>query len=190
MSPSLNGSSTLERFECSNASKIRNGIIFDFYLGLPHIAKQRHRGQWNLAETIGLKLRLHVAIFVSRFTFKPAWNAHWCVYTRSLIVFIMWTLRRLETWLKVGALNRIQHEERETWGRTRLLLHALQTSLIPRPSHRPFLFAYSFNVVKQSKTGQWEGLRTTLLQIRPVLTSYLLFRPNSTIDSLRQIVIL
>ena len=36
-----------------------------------------------------LKLRLHVAIFVSRFTFKPAWNAHWCVYTRSLIVFIV-----------------------------------------------------------------------------------------------------
>ena len=33
-------------------------------------------------------------------------------------------------------------------------------------------------------------LRTTLLQIRPVLTSYLLLRPNSTIDSLRQIVIL
>ena len=33
-------------------------------------------------------------------------------------------------------------------------------------------------------------LRMTLLQIRPVLTSYLLLRPNSTTDSLRQIVIL
>ena len=30
----------------------------------------------------------------------------------------------------------------------------------------------------------------TLLQIKPVLTSYLLLRLNSTIDSLRQIVIL
>ena len=30
----------------------------------------------------------------------------------------------------------------------------------------------------------------TLLQIKPVLTSYLLLRPNRTIDSLRQIVIL
>jgi len=35
------------------------------------------------------KLRLHVAIFVSRFTFKLAWNAHWCVYMGSLIVFIV-----------------------------------------------------------------------------------------------------
>ena len=31
----------------------------------------------------------HVTIFVSRFTFKPAWNAHWCIYTGSLIVFIV-----------------------------------------------------------------------------------------------------
>ena len=36
MSPALNGSSTLERFERSNVSKIRNGIMFDFYPGLPH----------------------------------------------------------------------------------------------------------------------------------------------------------
>ena len=37
MSLTLNGSSTLECFECSNASEIRNGIMFDFYLGLPHM---------------------------------------------------------------------------------------------------------------------------------------------------------
>ena len=45
---------------------------------------------------------------------------------------------------------------------------------------------------KQAKTGRWEGLGTTLLQIKPVLTSYvlILIRPSSTIDSLRQIVIL
>ena len=47
-----------------------------------------------------------------------------------------------------------------------------------------------FTYWKQSKTGRWEGLRMMLLQIRPILTSYLLLRPNSTIDSLRQIVIL
>ena len=39
MSPALNGSSTLERFEQSNASEIRNGIMFDFYPGLPHMYK-------------------------------------------------------------------------------------------------------------------------------------------------------
>ena len=37
MSPALNGSSTLECFERSNASKIHNGIMFDFYPGLPHL---------------------------------------------------------------------------------------------------------------------------------------------------------
>ena len=37
MSPALNGSSTLEHFEHSNVSEIRNGIMFDFYPGLPHV---------------------------------------------------------------------------------------------------------------------------------------------------------
>ena len=39
MRPAFNGSSALERLECSNAIKIRNGIMFDFYPGLPHIVK-------------------------------------------------------------------------------------------------------------------------------------------------------
>ena len=38
MSPALNGSSTLE---LCIASKIRNGIMFDFYLGLPHMYMNR-----------------------------------------------------------------------------------------------------------------------------------------------------
>ena len=29
--------SAYERFERSNASEIRNGIMFDFYPGLPHV---------------------------------------------------------------------------------------------------------------------------------------------------------
>ena len=37
MSPILNRSSALQHFECSNAVEIRNGRMFDFYLGLPHI---------------------------------------------------------------------------------------------------------------------------------------------------------
>ena len=37
MGPTPNGSSALQRFERCNALEIRNGIIFDFYLGLPHI---------------------------------------------------------------------------------------------------------------------------------------------------------
>ena len=37
MSPALNGSSAQERFKRGNAIEICNGIMFDFYLGLPHM---------------------------------------------------------------------------------------------------------------------------------------------------------
>ena len=37
MSPALNGSSAIRRFEGSNAIKICNGMTFNFYTGLAHI---------------------------------------------------------------------------------------------------------------------------------------------------------
>ena len=37
MSPTLNGSSVLQCFEHGNTVKIHNGIMFDFYPGLPHM---------------------------------------------------------------------------------------------------------------------------------------------------------
>ena len=37
MNPALNGSSALERFKCGNAIEICNRIMFNFYLGLPHV---------------------------------------------------------------------------------------------------------------------------------------------------------
>ena len=37
MSLALNGSSALEHFECSNVIEIRNGKMFNFYPGLPHM---------------------------------------------------------------------------------------------------------------------------------------------------------
>ena len=37
MSPASNGSSVLLRFEHDNTVEICNGIMFDFYPGLPHI---------------------------------------------------------------------------------------------------------------------------------------------------------
>ena len=37
MSPTLSGSSALQRVKLGDALKIRNGILFDFYLGLPHM---------------------------------------------------------------------------------------------------------------------------------------------------------
>ena len=39
MSPALNGSSAIWRFEGSDAVEIRNGITFGFYTGLPLIIK-------------------------------------------------------------------------------------------------------------------------------------------------------
>ena len=37
MSPALNGSLAIQRFERSDAIEIRDGITFDFYTGLSHI---------------------------------------------------------------------------------------------------------------------------------------------------------
>ena len=37
MSPALNGSSVIRHLECSDAIKICDGIILDFYTGLPHM---------------------------------------------------------------------------------------------------------------------------------------------------------
>ena len=48
MSLTHNGSTALQHFKRSNAIKIRNGIMFDFYLGLPHV----HVGDQTLLEWI------------------------------------------------------------------------------------------------------------------------------------------
>ena len=37
MSPTLSGSSALQRVKVGDALEMRNGLIFDFYSGLPHI---------------------------------------------------------------------------------------------------------------------------------------------------------
>ena len=40
MSPARNGNTALQRFKRGNAFAIHNGIMFDFYLGLPHMRIQ------------------------------------------------------------------------------------------------------------------------------------------------------
>ena len=37
LSPALNGSSEIRHFERSDTIELRNGTIFDFYTGLPHM---------------------------------------------------------------------------------------------------------------------------------------------------------
>ena len=41
MSPALNKSTALRYFECGNGIEIRNAIMFNFYLGLPHTILSR-----------------------------------------------------------------------------------------------------------------------------------------------------
>ena len=55
MSPPLNGSSALQRFERSNAIEIRNGIMFDFYPGLPHMSIREIDSQVNKQMNAGLQ---------------------------------------------------------------------------------------------------------------------------------------
>ena len=56
MSPALNGSSALQRFKRSNASEIRNGIMFDFYPGLPHVCSKEQT--WTCMNAIATQLHL------------------------------------------------------------------------------------------------------------------------------------
>ena len=46
MGPTPNGCSVLQHFERSNALKIHNGIMFDFYLGLPQLVMDEH--DWSI----------------------------------------------------------------------------------------------------------------------------------------------
>ena len=58
MSPALNNSSALERFECRNAIEIRNGIMFDFYPGLPHMLYLSLLSQAVSSQDADLHIRL------------------------------------------------------------------------------------------------------------------------------------
>ena len=58
MSPALNRSSAIWRFEGSDAIKICDGITFDFYMGLPHIVQASRVA--ILLVNIGTRLRDYV----------------------------------------------------------------------------------------------------------------------------------
>ena len=54
ISPTLNGSSALQCVKLGDAPEIRNGIIFDFYLGLPHIHVVKYIDSDNIAQAVQL----------------------------------------------------------------------------------------------------------------------------------------
>ena len=52
MNPTLNRSSALQRVKLSDALEIRNGIIFDFYSGLPHMIQVQYALLWYKVSTL------------------------------------------------------------------------------------------------------------------------------------------
>ena len=63
MSPALNGSSAIQRFEGNDAIKIRDGITFDFYTGLPHVLIPKHAGNFfRLVPTLSMLYSLNYEI--------------------------------------------------------------------------------------------------------------------------------
>ena len=56
MSPALNVSNALPRFECSNAVEIHNGIMFDFYLGLPQLWLSTYSALHKSPLTYGMEI--------------------------------------------------------------------------------------------------------------------------------------
>ena len=59
MNSTLNGSSALQHFKCSNAIEIRNGIMFDFYPGLPHITVKKKTRCSPIVQDKFTNTRLH-----------------------------------------------------------------------------------------------------------------------------------
>ena len=56
LSPALNGSSEIWCFERSDAIEISNGIIFDFYMGLPYMVTRAWDVKWIRSLIIGASL--------------------------------------------------------------------------------------------------------------------------------------
>ena len=64
MSLALNRSSAIRRFEGSDAIKIRDGITFNFYTGLPHMYKPHFSTHEQKSNIIPLRVILMISGFV------------------------------------------------------------------------------------------------------------------------------
>ena len=69
MSPALNGSSEIWRFEPAYAIEIRDGIMFVFYPGLPHIEFHKNIAQ-HVREKTRCELRSPVKMMIFLFQFQ------------------------------------------------------------------------------------------------------------------------
>ena len=107
-----------------------------------------------------------------KLVYSSALNMHWCIYTRSVkLASLLHSCKHtkwLINWLDISALRKKLRQHQ-------LPLHPLQIILILFPTVHVWLLPV-FTYWKQSKTGKCEGLGTMLLQIRPVLTVYLLIK--------------
>ena len=64
MSPALNRSSLSQHIKRDNTIEIRNGILFDFYLGLPHMFVKRRRGGRGEVPLVMCKCSLGAGIWL------------------------------------------------------------------------------------------------------------------------------
>ena len=80
MSPALNGSSALQHFKCSNVSEIRNGIMFDFYPGWPHLS-------FNVINPALIKQGLLISITIVKHTHTHTSDAN----QRSAVAPCRWS---------------------------------------------------------------------------------------------------
>ena len=72
MGPTPNGSSALQRFERGNALEIRNGIMFDFYPGLPHIQFRELKSEKDV-KILTLALLLYMPFTYSGLIMSHVW---------------------------------------------------------------------------------------------------------------------
>ena len=71
MRPTFNGSTAIQRFECSDVVEICNGTMFDFYLVLPHLKVAVYSDHGIILSThvfnsrIGVRLVIQVYMYMS-----------------------------------------------------------------------------------------------------------------------------
>ena len=148
MNPALNGSSTQQRFERSNAIEIRNGIMFDFYPGLPHMLIKF----WGNLEQ---KLDFGTCCsrkFRSKSEIMFLWEAHLSTVkaSQSCLTLLLYLGRTADYLLRVqilvGGITSASSSSLCMSWRHALFATSCLLNLYANSSTRYFVITYSFHV--------------------------------------------
>ena len=97
MSPTISGSSALQYVKLGDALEIRNGIIFDFYSGLPHMAfVMLWLCKWQLTSWAGVNAAVH-SVAIGERRKQVINNINNLIYSKWSIAYVAiqgrnWTL--------------------------------------------------------------------------------------------------